>query len=162
MPVRLSLPKRRTTRRSTTTERWAPCSPGDHAGRGDAAVGANLLLDLGLDDIERHAHQGCGDLGLLLLIVGDADGGEDRLVQGRRIVAHAPRAIFGIPVCVHNGLVSMPGYLVPSMLHCNMNFMWQLSYAPVGCQGGDATPSTTSARCCGQRFSAARPASVSP
>src|SRR6478735_6286110 len=27
VPVRLSLPKRRTTRRSTTTERCAPCSP---------------------------------------------------------------------------------------------------------------------------------------
>src|SRR5215471_9231296 len=27
VPVRLSLPKRLTTRRSTTTERWAPCSP---------------------------------------------------------------------------------------------------------------------------------------
>ena len=113
VPVRLSLPKRRTTRRSTTTRALRALFAGEHARRGDVAVGAGLLLHLGLNDIERHTHQGRGDLGLLRLVVGDADGGEDRLVQGGRIVADAPRAIFGIPVCAHNGLILMPGYLVP-------------------------------------------------
>jgi hypothetical protein len=80
---------------------------GDDARGGDAAVGPGLLLDFRLHDIERHSHQRCGDLGLLLLIVGDADGGEDRLVQGGRVVADAPRAIFGIPVCAHGGLISI-------------------------------------------------------
>ena len=105
VPVRLSLPKRRTTRRSTTTERCAPCSPAITRVADRAAARPVFFTSARTSSI-RQPHQRRGDFRLLLLIVGNADGGEDCLLQRRRIAPHAPGAIFRVPVFAHQGLAS--------------------------------------------------------
>src|SRR3954449_2143087 len=74
----------------------------DHA-RGQARGRSAELLDLGPYRVQRHSHQRRGDLRLRLLVIGETDRSEDRLVQRRGVVPDATRSIFGVPVCAHWG-----------------------------------------------------------
>src|SRR5262245_49736018 len=74
-------------------------------GEGDAV---DVLLLGGLqhchaDLVHRHADQGCRDLGLLLRIVAEPTGREDRILERRRLLAHPAGAILGIPGLAHDG-----------------------------------------------------------
>lgn len=56
---------------------------------------------LSSDFLDGHAHQGRGDLGLLLKLAGQALGGVNGFLERGRIVPHPPGAIFGLPDLRH-------------------------------------------------------------
>ena len=66
-----------------------------------ARIGSAPLLHFGQNLIERQPHQRGRNFGLLLLIVGDADGGKNGLIERRRIAPYAPRSILGNPIMTH-------------------------------------------------------------
>src|SRR6185295_7454633 len=77
--------------------------------RGRSCYRATGLLDFSQHVFIRQSHQRRGDFRLLLLIVGDPDRGEDRLLQRRRIPPDAPCAVFRVPVFAHRGLAYARG-----------------------------------------------------
>jgi len=87
-----------------------PCRPFAAACGHDLRTVARrrLFQQLGAHVFHRQIHQRCCDFGLLLKLVGQPPRCNNRFLERRRIVSHAPRAIFRFPDGCHIGYSRCP------------------------------------------------------
>src|SRR4029077_9074181 len=99
--------RKRAARRLALHHHGALCPPASGEGecRGGLS-GRKRISERRAHLLGRHIHQAHRDLYLLLHVAGEVAGGGNRLLKGRRVVAHPAWSVFGFPGRAH-GLPSL-------------------------------------------------------